>query len=103
MQRSFIWEDNENHKHIHAVKWGDITKPKYCGGLGIRNMEYMNEACLLKLCWKLKFDENSLRCNVMKGKYDRENLFQLTVLDVLLAKTHDSNNGLMHDQCMTVH
>lgn len=60
VQKAFIWGDNDFQKHVHAVNWSTMTKPKRCGGLGIRRLEEMNEACLLKLGWKLRRGKNSL-------------------------------------------
>lgn len=36
-------------------------------------LEEMNEVCLLKIEWKLRSGEQSLWCNVFRGKYDRRN------------------------------
>jgi len=74
--RAFIWGDNEMHRHVHAVNWNVVTKPKLRRGLGIRRLEKMNEACLLKL-WSM----------VLKGKYDRSNL----TMDEVVVKNSDSS------------
>ena len=70
IQRAFIWGDNEIERHVHAVNWIVVTKPKLRGGFGIRRLEKMNEACLLKLGWKLRSGDNNLWSMVLKGKYE---------------------------------
>ncbi|KAK7244153.1 hypothetical protein RIF29_38971 [Crotalaria pallida] len=47
-------------------------KPKFQGGLGIRNLRAMNDACLLKLCWNYRNSGNTLWVQVLNGKYGRE-------------------------------
>ncbi|KAK2394949.1 hypothetical protein QL285_056723 [Trifolium repens] len=69
IQRNFIWGDYDNVRKYHAVNWSAITKPKWMGGLGIRNLEAMNQACLLKLGWNFKHGENDFWCEVLRGKY----------------------------------
>lgn len=32
VQHGFIWGDNETRRHIHAVKWEVVAKPKSLGG-----------------------------------------------------------------------
>lgn len=66
MQRAFIWGDDENGRHVHAVNWDTVTKPKYLGGLGLRRLSTMNDACLLKLGWELKPGSSSLWCGQRK-------------------------------------
>ncbi|MCH83533.1 putative ribonuclease H protein, partial [Trifolium medium] len=58
IQRQFIWGDTEQKRRYHAISWDKITVPKWLGGLGIRKLERMNQACLLKLNWKLQTDSN---------------------------------------------
>jgi hypothetical protein len=53
------------------VSWNTITQPKECGGLGLRNLQSMNEACLMKLGWSLMSEEYSLWGQVLIGKYGR--------------------------------
>lgn len=68
---------------MHTIRWKDITKPKKLGGLGLRNLKHMNEACILKLGWEIKFGEDTLWCEVIKGKYLRQSK--------ICAKTYDSS------------
>lgn len=62
-------ETNDTRK-IHAVAWETITKPKQCGGVGLRDLNVLNDVCLMKLAWKLYTNSNNLWCTVMKKKYN---------------------------------
>lgn len=68
-QRSFIWGDSLEKKHVHSIRWSTISKEKHLGGLGLRNLSIMNKVCLAKLGWNLKAKGNSLWCNLMKSNY----------------------------------
>jgi ribonuclease HI len=70
MQRHFIWGDTEAKRRYHAVGWDNISVPKWMGGLGLRKLDVMNRACLMKLCWKFQKDSNAYWCKVLHGKYD---------------------------------
>jgi hypothetical protein len=52
-------------KKYHAVGWEMITKPKELGGLGLRRLDIMNQACLLKLGWKFFLGANDLWFEVL--------------------------------------
>ncbi|PNX97917.1 ribonuclease H [Trifolium pratense] len=80
IQRSFIWGDTENGRKFHAVSWERVTTPKWMGGLGLRNLEYMNLACLIKLGWKIFSGADDYWCRIMRGKYKNDE-----------ARTTDSN------------
>jgi hypothetical protein len=49
MQRNFIWGDTPQKKQYHVVGWDKVTVSKWLGGLGVRKLEVMNTACLMKL------------------------------------------------------
>jgi ribonuclease HI len=72
IQRAFIWGDSEEKKRMHLISWSRITMPKQCGGLGLRKLEFMNEACLMKMGWSLMVGEHSLWGQVLLGKYGRQ-------------------------------
>jgi ribonuclease HI len=69
IQRNFIWGEYENVRKFHAVNWNVVTLPKWMGGLGLRNLDVMNQACILKLGWKLNYGSTDFWCQVVKGKY----------------------------------
>jgi ribonuclease HI len=71
IQRAFIWGDEDGTRRYHAVNWEKVTQPKAIGGLGIRRLVHMNQACLMKLAWAVRNGENALWIEVLKGKYSR--------------------------------
>jgi hypothetical protein len=73
LQRRFIWGHTDDSRKYHAVSWNIITKPKCIGGLGMRRLDTMNQACLAKLGWKLYIGADELWCDVLRGKYDCRN------------------------------
>lgn len=71
LQKGFIWGDSDAGRRLHLVKWDTLMLPKNQGGLGVRNLNDMNKACLMKLAWNLKLEENKLWSQVLIGKYGR--------------------------------
>jgi ribonuclease HI len=69
IQRNFLWGDTDQKRRYHAVKWDTVTTPKWSGGLGLRKLVTMNQACLMKLNWKFHSNNNNLWCSVLKVKY----------------------------------
>ena len=53
MQRDFIWKSEAGKRKIHAVSWEMICKEKKNGGLGLRNLEVMNDALLGRVVWNI--------------------------------------------------
>lgn len=49
----------------------NIVKPKDIGGLGLRRLDDMNKAFLLKLGWHLQTDGRKLWSEVPQSKYQR--------------------------------
>lgn len=50
-----------------------VTRSKKEYGLGLRRLDNMNKACIMKLGWKLHNNPNELWCKVLKGKYNYTN------------------------------
>lgn len=71
LQRNFIWGDEVNKRKAHLINWNTLMIPKGLGGLGIRKLEDMNFACIMKLGWNLRNEGNDLWCKVLLGKYKR--------------------------------
>lgn len=53
LQRNFIWGDTNEKKKMHEVNWNMLQNPMCLGGLGLRKLDVMNQACLMKLSWKM--------------------------------------------------
>lgn len=87
LQRSFIWGDDEDTRKYHGVQWNVLTQPKCFGGSGLRKLDVVNEACIMKLCWSFRQNEEALWCAVLRGKYGRD----LATSHVMQAKSGDSS------------
>ncbi|KAI5393641.1 hypothetical protein KIW84_060678 [Lathyrus oleraceus] len=61
-------------KKMHTVRWQDIYKPKRLGGLGLKHLVKMNEACLSKRSWKLQSGEEAFWCKLLKKKYNKNGI-----------------------------
>ncbi|GAU12910.1 hypothetical protein TSUD_73970 [Trifolium subterraneum] len=85
IQRNFLWGDTEHKRRFHAIGWDKIIVPKWMGGLGLRKLDIMNNACLSKLGWKLQTSSTDLWCEVLRGKYSRE-----PVINIQSCKASDS-------------
>lgn len=42
LQASFLWGGSDNHRKVHLVRWGEVTKALYHGGLWIKNVRKVN-------------------------------------------------------------
>ena len=49
--RNFLWSANSSQTKRNLINWKTICLPKNEGGLGLRRVKEMNEACMLKLGW----------------------------------------------------
>ena len=67
--RAFLWGSWGNSHKIHVVGWNDVCKPKPKGGLGLRHLQDMNTAFLMKIGWGLLTKDNELWTKVLKAKY----------------------------------
>ncbi|CAL5190473.1 unnamed protein product [Lathyrus oleraceus] len=72
LQMRFIWGDTKYKRKFHDFKLNTVTRPKDEGGLGLMNLETMNNACLSKLGRKLHHEGEDLWCSVVWGKYGRD-------------------------------
>jgi mannosylglycoprotein endo-beta-mannosidase len=86
LQRKFIWGELDNERKYHAVNWSVVTQPREMGGLGLRRLKILNQACLSKLVWSLQTGAKDLWCEVLWGKYQRNNSG-----DDIVAKAADSS------------
>lgn len=48
MCADFWWGEENDHKRMHWLKWGELCKRKERGGLGFRDIKSFNKALLEK-------------------------------------------------------
>jgi hypothetical protein len=102
--RTFWWtgvREESNAKSLCLRAWKDICTPKNEGGLGIRNLQAMNQALILMAAWRIADQPNCFLHSVLKSKYfpdssiwrpnsnSPKSAFWASILKVLpILKTH---------------
>ena len=56
-------------KKPHLVRWEIVCKEKRSGGLGVKNLFWLNKALLSKWCWRFATEKGTLWNEVIRGKY----------------------------------
>lgn len=63
----FGGETDEKRK-MHVIAWEMIARPKQPGGVSLRDLNVMNQVCLMKLGWQMYKFFNELWCNMLRQK-----------------------------------
>jgi hypothetical protein len=53
-KKRLLWQGGSQGRKIHLVNWNSVCTPKNQGGLGVLNLEYMNDALLSKWLWNIE-------------------------------------------------
>jgi hypothetical protein len=48
IRKRMIWQEMEDKKKYHLMKWDTVCLPKDCGGLGVLDLAIMNKSLLCK-------------------------------------------------------
>lgn len=56
----FLWAGLDLSKKMHAIRWDAICKPYEEGGLNLRKVKEMNDACVLKHLWWIVSKKDNL-------------------------------------------
>lgn len=70
--RNFWWTGVSGDQKSRALclrAWKDICAPKKEGGLGIRNLQAVNQGLLLSAAWRIAKDPHGFLHNILKSKY----------------------------------
>ena len=59
-------------KKSHLVRWEIVCKDKRSGGLGIKNLGWLNKALHSKWCWRFATERGTLWNEVIRGKYGEQ-------------------------------
>jgi hypothetical protein len=76
--RGFQWGSKEGKRRTCWVAWEDMTKPKYMGGLGFRDIKLLNLDLLARQAWRILQDPETLSARVLKAVYFPETDFLLS-------------------------
>lgn len=66
--RNFIWTGNCDQRKLVTVSWKNICLPKQNGGLGIRDLQQLNDTALLKSLWNI-LTKNSASSIFLKQRF----------------------------------
>jgi hypothetical protein len=67
--RKLWWGCKNGERKTAWVSWKSMAMPKYCGGLGFRDIEIFNLALLAQQVWRILKDLNSLSARILKSVY----------------------------------
>jgi hypothetical protein len=67
--RNFWWGSKQGKRRTCWVALEDMTKPKYAGDLGFRDIEMFNLALLGKQAWRILQKPDSLSARILKAVY----------------------------------
>lgn len=67
-RKRLLWQGGHQSKKFHLVKWSSVCSPKSQGGLGVLNLELMNDSLLTKWLWNLE-NSKGLWQKIISGKY----------------------------------
>lgn len=68
LMRRFFWELDQK-RYLAYVAWDKIAKPVLEGGLGIRDLNSLNDALLMKYLFQVAAGENLPWVQIVKAKY----------------------------------
>lgn len=58
----FFWQEKNEYRVFHLVKWNSLPKSKSQGGLGIRNLKHQSKAIKLKWLWRYSQECPLVKC-----------------------------------------
>jgi hypothetical protein len=67
--RRFFWGKVDKQRYLAFVSWEKILQPVEMGGLGVRDLEAMNESMLMKFLWRIAAGSDALWVQIVKEKY----------------------------------
>nr|XP_027065280.1 uncharacterized protein LOC113691366 [Coffea arabica] len=80
LMANYWWGEANGKNKIHWCAWKKLTRNKYMGGLGFKDLMAYNTALLGKQVWRMLTQPNLLVSQVMKAKYfPRSSIFKCKV------------------------
>lgn len=72
----FWWGQKGDEKRTHWIRWEELCRPKWEGGLGLRDLAIFNLSLLAKQDWRLLKDGGLLLARTLKARYFPHGNFQ---------------------------
>ena len=69
--RNFLWGGDAEYKKTPLIAWDTACTPRKLGGLGIKNLNLWNNACIAKLVWAVAKKKDLLWIQWVHGRYIR--------------------------------
>jgi hypothetical protein len=77
--RNFWWtgtgtgvQDDQTTKSLCLRAWADVCIAKNIGGLGVRNLQALNQGLILSAAWRLAKEPQSQIAQILKAKYHHD-------------------------------
>ncbi|XP_026383538.1 uncharacterized protein LOC113279035 [Papaver somniferum] len=70
--RNFVWTGDPSKRKQVTLKWNKVCSPLSEGGLGIRRLEVVNKALIMKLFWKIQQGTNEM-VKLFQAKFKNKN------------------------------
>jgi hypothetical protein len=73
--RNFWWtgvQDDQTTRSLCLRAWADVCIDKNSGGLGIRNLQAMNQGLVLSAAWRLAKEPQGHLAQILKAKYHHD-------------------------------
>jgi hypothetical protein len=70
--RNFWWtgvQDDQTTKILCLRAWADVCMAKNIGGLGVRNLQAINQGLILSTAWRLAKEPQNQVAQILKAKY----------------------------------
>jgi hypothetical protein len=67
-RKNLLWQSGRDCKKIHLANWEMVCTPKMQGGLGVLDLNCMNDALLAKWLWNIE-NSNGLWQEIIRAKY----------------------------------
>jgi hypothetical protein len=70
--RNFWWtsvQDDQTTKSLCLRTWADVCTTKRIGGLGVRNLQAINQVLILSASWRLAKEPQNQVAQILKAKY----------------------------------
>lgn len=69
LNRDFLWGDTQDKRQHHPISWKVICSPKDEGGLGLKQLNLVNQALMVKLGWRMVMEKHTLWARTLWAKY----------------------------------